>query len=707
MNLLTIWFTNILNISFSSSIIALSALILRQIIKKKINISYIHLLIVLVILRFCLIIIPESPISILRFIPNYKKIEKTIPDHMIHTHNNNKNHMNQNSKKNNTQKNYIKNISNNLDNNIHKNKYILNIQNILAVIWISGSISIALIALILQLKLKFELHNANILKDPKLIYIIEECKNNLKIKKNVKVLIGNKFKGPCITGILNPCIYYPSSLINIDKNSFKNIILHELSHFKRKDLLTNNIILLAISLHWFNPIIWILIKIYRTDVELACDYYVLNKLGEKSAISYGKTILKLAKFNLDNSRNKQVVCYFSGNTKQLERRIKLIKKHKHSSIKITIIALLGVIVISSSILTNPISAKKVSNTFKINKENNIGKLNNILTTHEILRYNDYEKLYKDSGYKLIPGCYSKEHFDIMYARIYQEDMVAEFRIRDYSKPKVRFGLFISKIDPLTIKSLGKIISHEPMTIGNLQGQKVIYDNKYKLEEYFVYKIKDEYYGISFKTTLEYSKNKIIIEIPLTDVEFIINSLINVEDFDFTGYQSKDDIFMHTIDDMKFAAEQLGFKIKVPRSNPKLGKFGESSYFCKPINGYKSKFLSIHYDGKPGVSFTQSTTGGYYYDQFLKTGKFTLRDSEKGWYSDIFGEWVTINNYKMLKITDIYHCMENQKQGDRVNKYIIKIENNHYFIIECDMNTKQEDDIKFIKELLNTKYENFN
>lgn len=708
MGLLGVCFTNILRVSFTSSIIALAILMLRQIVKKRINISYIHLLVVLVLLRFCLVIVPESPISILSIIPNYDKIEKTIPDGMATTQNYVQNHTNQNSKENNIQENYIKNDNIGLDGDtyIDKSQTISKIQNILAMIWMVGVILMALAVLVLQLRLKLELNNSKPLCDSRLADIVEECKDSLGIKGHVRVFVGDKFNGPCITGIIRPCIYYPCSLMDIDVDSFKNIILHELSHFKRRDLLTNNIALLAISLHWFNPIIWILMKVYRVDVELACDSYVLNKLGEKNAISYGSTILHIAKLNLDNTRSRGVVCYFSSSAKQLERRITLIKRYKNKSIKVTVTALLGSIIIGSAILTNPVSANGVSEPLKISQENSVISQEDILTKHELLRYYNLDRLYSDTGYKLIPSYLSKDKYDLINGDVWAKDMVARLTIIDRTQDRGRYNLIISRVNPVDVEDIGDKTLIEPMTVGTLVGQKIICDNKYMQNEYFVYKIDDEYYGLNYKSTFEYENEKEVTEMPLDDVEHMLKTLVKVEDFDFTEYQSKDDMFMHTMKDMKYASEQLGFPIKIPRNNPILGTFGESSLFSKPIDGYESKFLSIHYDGKPGVSFTQSTTGGYYYEQFVATGSFNMRESEKGWFSDMIGEWITVDGQKTLKITEIYHPMKHQEKGDYVNNYIIKVNDNHFFRITCTQNSNEEEDIKLIKELLKTEYEVF-
>ncbi|WDV45830.1 M56 family metallopeptidase [Clostridiaceae bacterium M8S5] len=711
MDFISACFTNILSVSFTSSIVALAILMLRQIAKKKLNIRYIYLLIVLAILRFCLIIVPESPISILSIIPNYDKIEKAIPDGMVIAHNYEKTHTNQNSTENNIQKNYNKNATISLDRDIHKDKpkTSLEIREILAMIWIGGVILMVLATIILQLRVRLQLYNSKMLSDARLMDIVEECKDSLGIKRHVRVFIGDKFNSPCITGIFKPCIYYPCSLIDIDVDSLKNIILHELSHFKRRDLITNNIVLLAVSLHWFNPIMWILMMVYRMDVELACDSYVLNRLGEKNAVSYGSTILQVAKLNLDNTRRIGVVCYFSSSAKQLERRIRLIKKYKSKSIKVTAVVLLGSIIIGSAILTNPVSVEGASKAVKISQGKSAISQENVLTKRDSLRYNNLEKLYEDTEYKLIPSCFSKDYIDVSsgtFGSVLIKDGEAILSMEDNRNKNSRwFNLLMSRVNPMDIKGIGEIISSEPMTVGELKGQKIVCNaNDDEVSEYFVYKIQDEYYGVNYKNTYE-RVGTVNDELSLADVEVILKSLVKVEDFDFKEDISNDDIFIQNMEDMKYASEQLGFQIKVPRDNPILGTFGSGRLYRETEDGHNSVSLWIGYDGTK-LSFCQTTTGGYYYDQFEATGRFDMKESEKFWYSDMTGEWITVDGQKVLKILETRHLLKEQDKADYFNRYIIKVDDNHFFKMNFGRNSNAQNDIKIIKELLKTEYEVF-
>jgi hypothetical protein len=71
--------------------------------------------------------------------------------------------------------------------------------------------------------------------------------------------------------------------------------MHELAHWKRRDLLVHTAFSLALCLHWFNPLAWLAAARCRRDREEACDARVLETLGADHAGAYGRTVLKLVR----------------------------------------------------------------------------------------------------------------------------------------------------------------------------------------------------------------------------------------------------------------------------------------------------------------------------------------------------------------------------------------------------------------------------
>ena len=101
---------------------------------------------------------------------------------------------------------------------------------------------------------------------------------------------------PTLVGFLRPQIWLPRDLpATLAPAELRHVLLHELGHARRRDLLSQWLCSLACCLHWFNPLVWLLARLARTDRELACDAWVLSRgtFASETVASYGHTLLKV------------------------------------------------------------------------------------------------------------------------------------------------------------------------------------------------------------------------------------------------------------------------------------------------------------------------------------------------------------------------------------------------------------------------------
>lgn len=80
----------------------------------------------------------------------------------------------------------------------------------------------------------------------------------------------------------------------MSENALRHALLHELVHYRRRDLWLNALLLLVKSLYWFNPLMWWMEKLAIRDTELACDEEVLRLLPPEEHALYGETVLSAA-----------------------------------------------------------------------------------------------------------------------------------------------------------------------------------------------------------------------------------------------------------------------------------------------------------------------------------------------------------------------------------------------------------------------------
>lgn len=95
-------------------------------------------------------------------------------------------------------------------------------------------------------------------------------------------------KSPCLVGIVRPAILLPREL---PAEALSWALAHELTHLKHRDTWYMLLMTLARCVHWFNPLVWLMVRTARRDMELYCDYDLLNGQGEETRRAYGRAIL--------------------------------------------------------------------------------------------------------------------------------------------------------------------------------------------------------------------------------------------------------------------------------------------------------------------------------------------------------------------------------------------------------------------------------
>ncbi len=125
--------------------------------------------------------------------------------------------------------------------------------------------------------------------------LLRECCTLQGIRRIPRMSVVSGLESAAIFGWLRPVILAPSSsAAEHDRDELRGIFLHELQHLKRHDALWNWLGLVACSLHWFNPLAWLVYARYRADRELACDESALDRQPQSARRSYGEALIRSA-----------------------------------------------------------------------------------------------------------------------------------------------------------------------------------------------------------------------------------------------------------------------------------------------------------------------------------------------------------------------------------------------------------------------------
>lgn len=175
--------------------------------------------------------------------------------------------------------------------------------------------------------------------------------------KDKNIFEAKNLKTPFVLGLVKPKIYLPAG-INDEEKTY--ILLHEQTHIHRKDHIIKILSFLILSLHWFNPLVWIAFILMSRDMELSCDERVLKKMNEDIKKEYANSLLSLATGR--HILNASPLAFGEGNVKG---RIKNVLNYKKPRFWVSLVGIVIIIVVGIGLLSNPNvkkSEEEVSNS---------------------------------------------------------------------------------------------------------------------------------------------------------------------------------------------------------------------------------------------------------------------------------------------------------------------------------------------------------
>lgn len=201
----------------------------------------------------------------------------------------------------------------------------------LAGLWLIGIATLLIYAFISYLKLKKKIETAALLRDN--IYQSETVAS------------------PFVLGIIKPKIYLP---FNMNEQDIEHVIAHEQAHLKRKDHLLKPLGFLILTLHWFNPMVWIGYILLCRDNELACDEKVVKELNTEQRADYSEALLTC-------SVNRRLIstCPVAFGEVGVKNRVKSVLNYKKPAFWIILVAITLSVVVAVCFLTNPLTQENI------------------------------------------------------------------------------------------------------------------------------------------------------------------------------------------------------------------------------------------------------------------------------------------------------------------------------------------------------------
>ena len=211
--------------------------------------------------------------------------------------------------------------------------------------------------------------------DIKILNLLSDCEEKLNIKTRVEISCNPLIASPMLIGFLRPRIILPAH--EWEDKELSYIFVHELIHYRQRDMFYKWLIQIVVCAHWFNPFVYLLEKEVNKSCELSCDEKVISVLDDTARREYGDTLISFLKSNNLYKSSLASVTLTEGAEQLKERLGAIMKFREKSKVIIAITTIFTVAACVCFFVTGAYAAPSVANGMKpwVNSE----ILNEILT----------------------------------------------------------------------------------------------------------------------------------------------------------------------------------------------------------------------------------------------------------------------------------------------------------------------------------------
>ena len=242
-------------------------------------------------------------------------------------------------------------------------RIIYNRMNILAYLWLIGAIALMLLNVVRYVRLNIKIRKTG--------EVISCPETRAYTDRKINVRVWENVASPFMTGVFRPMLILPKT--ELSGEQLHNILRHEMTHFKRHDILYKWFAELVKCVHWFNPMAWYVSKQIAAECEISCDMAVTKNMTGSEEMSYISTILSL----LPTGKSKQLplTTQMASSKKFLKRRFAMIKNKKTTSRFISVIsAVIAAIMLSTTVFASGVLSDLTTDDYTIEILNNGEKI---------------------------------------------------------------------------------------------------------------------------------------------------------------------------------------------------------------------------------------------------------------------------------------------------------------------------------------------
>ena len=196
--------------------------------------------------------------------------------------------------------------------------------------------------------------------------ILEAWKEKHPLKRSLSIRQTETIAAPLSYGVIRPVILMPKNTEWKNIYQLRYVLEHEYVHIRRLDMLTKLIMIAAVCILWFNPLVWVMYILFNRDLELSCDETVVRRFGMDI-----KSVYATALISMEEKKSGLTPLCNSFSKNAIEERIRAIMKIKKTSKFAVIISAVLVICVTGGFATSASSLEKKTETAQENGETTV------------------------------------------------------------------------------------------------------------------------------------------------------------------------------------------------------------------------------------------------------------------------------------------------------------------------------------------------
>lgn len=162
---------------------------------------------------------------------------------------------------------------------------------VLLVLWLAGGAAVLGWNLIAHLRFRRYLTRwCRPVRKADTVRLFDGLCDSLSLNRRPRLRMCPGLVVPMLAGLFRPVLLLPEKAAGGD--SLRYALLHELVHYRRRDIWLKTLVLWVNAVHWFNPLVWLMVRAVERDTELACDEGALKRLPQEEHAAYGRAILQ-------------------------------------------------------------------------------------------------------------------------------------------------------------------------------------------------------------------------------------------------------------------------------------------------------------------------------------------------------------------------------------------------------------------------------